>query len=224
LIDPKAILGDKNSSTLKPFYMDKYEVTQEKYEIFLNKTAFKGLKGQRKVTQKALQKAMPAVSWFDANRYCRWVKKRLPTEEEWLLAARGKKRTFPWGEEQPTGKHANFCDVNCTSAWTAFEINDGYQKIAVVGNYPKGNTPEGIADMGGNLWEWTSTIFDTGKTLNIIDQTYTQEQANLRMVIKGGSYGVRTHQIATDTKASSRITYRSSHVGIRCVKTLDPKE
>ena len=99
------------------------------------------------------------VSWLDAQAYCQWLNQehgsdlpkgwqfRLPSEAEWEKAARGEYgNEYPWGDEQPDVKRCNF-DMN---------VGD----TTPVGQYsPQGDSPYGAADMVGNAWEWTHTLF-----------------------------------------------------------------
>ena len=125
------------------FYMDKYEVTQEKYERIIGKNPSR-YKGANLPVEK--------VNWPEANEYCEKVGKRLPTEAEWEKAARGKVDTiYPWGNEVESNK-ANFCDVNCKNYAKAHQFDDGYKATAPVGSYPPNGY--GLYDMAGNVWEW----------------------------------------------------------------------
>ena len=90
-------------------------------------------------------RAMIHLNWYEADAYCRWAGRRLPTEAEWELAASGlDKSRFPWKSEQPD-THANL---------------DGSRGGAVnVNAFSDGDTPAGIRQLIGNVWEWTSNPF-----------------------------------------------------------------
>lgn len=113
------------------------------------------------------QHPINGVSFAQAQAHCKHVGKRLPTETEWELAARGaQNRPHPWGDAPPSAKLLNSCDTSCRAegkkhslAWVAmFEENDTFPYTAPVGSFPAGATPEGIVDLEGNVREWTEGI------------------------------------------------------------------
>lgn len=88
------------------------------------------------------------VSWFDAKAYAKWLSRKtgkefdLPTEAEWYLAAAGfEKRKYAWGNEEPTPERANY-------------YGDGRRELLDVGSLPGGDTPFGVWDMSGGVYEW----------------------------------------------------------------------
>jgi formylglycine-generating enzyme required for sulfatase activity len=116
------------------------------------------------------------VSWNDAQEYCRWVKGvRLPSEEQWELAARGKEgRIYPWGNRpEPDEERANF--------------DSKVGAPTPVGLFPKGNTWEGLADMAGNVWEWTDSDYDK-ETKVVRGGAFDSVAGDLRGAIRNGYY------------------------------------
>lgn len=104
-----------------------------------------------------LEDSLPVlhVNWYEADAYCRWAGRRLPTEAEWEMAASAEpasgggtrqiKRLFPWGDEPPTSDRANleWCAMGCIE----------------VDALPEGDSAFGCRQMIGNVWEWTATDF-----------------------------------------------------------------
>jgi formylglycine-generating enzyme required for sulfatase activity len=98
-------------------------------------------------------KPVVGLSWVDATAFCDWLSTRLgrecrlPTEAEWERAARGLDgRRYPWGNEFVMGR------CNCRET--------GLGETSPVGYFsPDGDTPEGLVDMVGNVWEWTNSLF-----------------------------------------------------------------
>ncbi len=106
------------------------------------------------------------VSWFEAEAYCNWLTKalskpiRLPTEEEWERAARGTDgREYPWGNDFDLNK------LNGYEFWQA-EKKSSNRSTTIVGQFPEGNSQEGLCDASGNVWEWTNSWY--GKTNRVL--------------------------------------------------------
>jgi len=120
------------------------------------------------------------VSWHEAEAYCRWAKRRLPTEAEWEVAASGyEKRRFPWGDDPPTERHANL---------------DGHARGPVdVAAHPEGDSPFGCRQMIGNTWEWTSTRFGPfpGFVLDPYKEYSEPWFHSPHMVLRGGAWITR---------------------------------
>lgn len=93
------------------------------------------------------------ISWQDAADFCRFYDLSLPTEEQWERAARGSNgRMYSWGDAPPDFHLVSRGNHDCCNA----DDGDGFLGPAPVGSFPLGNTPEGLADMTGNVWEWVA--------------------------------------------------------------------
>jgi formylglycine-generating enzyme required for sulfatase activity len=140
--------------SLPPYYIDKYEVTVERYSKYLADTgAPDGLPVDWGGVKPAVHGNHPVagVNYFDAFAYCDWAGKRLPTDEEWEKAARGTDgRIYPWGNEQPQIGMTNFNQNYC------FFCNIYDERLAPVGHYQRDRSPYGVFDMAGNVMEWVS--------------------------------------------------------------------
>lgn len=201
---------------LAEFYMDKYEVSNKEFNIFL-RTLDEDLRrkylpyfwpadtrGRRYYPEAFADHPVIGVSWEAADAYARWKKKRLPTEDEWEVAATGGDgRLYPWGDR--------FDHRLCNSRESA------RSSTTEVGSFSSGVSPVGCYDMAGNAEEWTSTDQD-GKVVEF------SEGAILNVAIRGGSY------LTESTKVSCRYRWmiptnpfegnrpRERALGFRCAR------
>jgi formylglycine-generating enzyme required for sulfatase activity len=127
---------------LTGFRIDRYEVTNQHYQVFLQVTGRAQPQFATDSQFNSSQQPVVGVTYFDATGYCKWAGLRLPTEAEWERAARGTDgRTYPWGE-------------SIDGSWANYDSRVG--KTTPVGSYPAGVSPYGGHDMAGNVREWVA--------------------------------------------------------------------
>lgn len=214
---------------LAAFQIDKTEVTVDAYKQCVNagqcsapsttSTFCSGNYTQRNNWSNPGRGNHPVncVSWDQANTYCIWAGKTLPTEAQWEKAARGTDgQKYPWGNTEPAsaGKVGNFADATAKrtfSDWPVIEgYDDGFDMTAPVGSFPPG--VYGVYDMGGNVWEWTADEYRGG-----YDDTSPAASGSAR-VVRGGSFGDNNALRLRASDRNSNLTDTASvNLGLRCV-------
>jgi len=226
-----------HSVYLDAFWMDVTEVTNEMFEKFVQASGyqttaekegsgwvFDSQSNEWKETDGAdwRHPAGPAssidslkdhpvvqVSWEDANTYCEWAGRRLPTEAEWEKAARGglEGRTYPWGDEEPAcergaqnGAQFGGCEGDTAPA-ASFGAN-GY----------------GLFDMAGNVWEWVADWYSDTYYQSSSKSNPAGPASGEYRVLRGGSWGVVARFLRAAVRLRFFPDFRYYDVGFRCAR------
>ncbi|MBM4427952.1 MAG: formylglycine-generating enzyme family protein [Chloroflexi bacterium] len=213
--------------TMKGFWIDKLEVTNGMYTLCVQAGACEPPQRFASQTRDSYFNnpefdAYPVVyvTWLQAETYCKWAGRRLPTEAEWEYAARGTDyRTYPWGDTRPDSSFGNF----------NYYVGDTTQ----VGSFPAGASPFGVLDMSGNVAEWVADYFDSkyyekGVTVNPPGPGARSTYFN--RVVRGGTFqdGFKDIRLAnrasvlgsnpqaSDIYSQSYLGDFSPKIGFRC--------
>lgn len=182
------------------YWIARYPITNDLYFAYVKS---KGIKHPVDDWGEKKDHPVADVKWTDAMVYCQWLNSllkgelpvglvlRLPTEAEWEKAARGKDgREYPWG---------NTFDKNkCNTT----ESRKGYP-TSVDSYSPDGDSPFGCADMVGNIWEWTHTLFNPYPYK--ANDSREDEKSSLTRVLRGGSF--------KDNEWVARCAFRTHYDG-----------
>lgn len=195
---------------LTAYYIDQHEVTNAQYKDFVEATGAAPPQGWREGRIPNGREDLPVtyVNWYEADRFCRWRGKRLPTEAEWEKAARGTDgREYPWGNEFDPTK-ANTGDT-------------GIGDLSPVGRFEAGKSPYGVYDMAGNAWEWTADWYKPYPGSDYKNEAFGEKNK----VLRGSSWGGTGHYaIPYFYRASYRLyttpEERFHDAGFRCARDI----
>jgi formylglycine-generating enzyme required for sulfatase activity len=205
---------------LDAYYIDQYEVTIGQYEEFLDANSFDPPPSWTTMAQPSYEnRPVVNVDWKDANNYCKWAGKRLPTEAEWEKAARGTDgRVYPWGNDPPDPLRANFGKDRAT--W------NNHEALVPVGQLKDGQSPYGIHDLAGNVWEWVNDWYDPDYYATGPSRNPKGPQSGKFKVIRGGSWDLAPESLRSarrdlnipSTTDYDSPAYRNFNSGFRCAK------
>ncbi len=205
---------------LDAFYIDKYEVTIGQYSEFLESTSFDPPPLWTTMAQPSYEnRPVVNVDWKDANNYCQWTGKRLPTEAEWEKAARGTDgRIYPWGNDPPDPLRANFGKDR--AMW------NNHEALLPVGQLKAGKSPYGVYDLAGNVWEWVNDWYDPDYYAASPSRNPQGPSSGKFKVIRGGSWDLAPENLRSarrdlnipSTTDYDSPAYRNFNSGFRCAK------
>jgi formylglycine-generating enzyme len=196
--------------TLDDFYIDKKEVSNGDYKMFIEATGRDAPSLWEDQALNMPNQPVVGVDWNDADAYCHWLDKRLPAETEWEKAARGTDgRIWPWGNVWNPAK-----DNHGNGTGYGFDENDGWKYTAPVGT-ELGVSPYGVLNMAGNVYEWTADDFNAYPEN---DKYIPEDSEQGFKALRGGAYDDGISEQRTSTRCGFRKDYKDVDVGFRCAK------
>jgi formylglycine-generating enzyme required for sulfatase activity len=193
---------------LPTFFIDQFEVANAEYAQFVEATGYvtgaeeAGTKRNWRTYYEEGKDNHPVVkvSYADAEAFCEWMGKRLPTEFEWEKAARGPDGlVYPWGDSMDSNR------VNGKES--------GVRGTTAAGSFSSGASPYGVEDLSGNVWEWTSSPFLAYPGSTHEDPFYSPD---LR-VTRGGGWFDEPRQLRGSNRSAAAVETANDDLGFRCV-------
>jgi len=205
--------GPAWSTDLQAFDLDKYEVSNRLYRLCVESgNCAPPVRSAEYNTEQKLDHPVVSVTIIQAATYCNWVDRRLPTELEWERAARGPAdadRIWPWGKEPVDANHANMSSESFAATETM-----------PVNSLPNGVTPEGVFNLVGNVWEWTSSetqpsyaSYDLHLVWNGKDKAFDELR---QFVQRGGGWNGIIQRVTS--RYSTNDLDAQPDVGFRCAR------
>ncbi|MBI5237628.1 MAG: SUMF1/EgtB/PvdO family nonheme iron enzyme [Deltaproteobacteria bacterium] len=237
----------KRKVELKPFYIDRYEVTNKQYKEFLDAVKRQGVKGFEHYMDEGIpipdkwdvdvlsgggmnrtffpgeeNDPVVDVDWYMANAYCKFYAKGLPTEEQWEKAAKGTDgRMYPWGNEYKPGWSNN------REYWEKKGAAMDEWKVLPVGSFPKDASVYGVYDMAGNALEWTANLYRPYPGSALKRDIFNAEV----YVLRGGAHNLLLYEFGrvtsrhfrqpTDNREAHAEWHTDMNIGFRCAKDAE---
>lgn len=211
--------GDPNEQpvhevNLSAYYIDKYEVTNAVYKLCVDAVVCKSPTDVSSHTRASYYGnprfnyyPVVYVDWNMANSFCEWRSARLPTEAEWEKAARSTDgRIYPWGE-----------NIDCTYANYLGQENGCVGDTTPVGSYANGQSPYGVYDMVGNVWEWTADWYDVYPGG---DPSVSTNFGQTYRVLRGGSWSSYDSIVYSAYRYEFIPTNVYYYIGFRCAHSV----
>lgn len=203
--------------SLDAFQISRYEVTNEEYRAcVITGRCDEPLSHDSKTRSDYYNDPAYAyypvvnVNFKNAQQYCGVIGGRLPTEAEWEYAARGNSgNLYPWGDDAPDCSQAN--SYNNTSGSSC--VGD----TVAVGSYPLGESPFGLNDMAGNVWEWVSDYYAPDAYSSPFTDNPSGPASSSERVVRGGGWSGSWHYLRTTSRAYDLYFYSGVDLGFRCV-------
>jgi formylglycine-generating enzyme required for sulfatase activity len=204
--------GPLHAVYLRAFWIDRTEITNAMYAACVKAGACRP-PGESHSKTRADYYDEPGfddypviyVSWQDAQGYCHWAGRRLPSEAEWEKAGRGTQaRLYPWGETPPGARTANFDN----------QVGDTIR----VGSLLAGASPYGALDIAGNVSEWTADWYGAGYYRLSEYSNPTGPDSGEFRVLRGGSWFNPARAMRAAFRLWNYPDLRSDTVGFRCAR------